>query len=106
MKADWKLNELTQKVGREKKAYFFFNAFTSKLAVKNISKGGLGVPDICTFMNTAKLFWISKIKTSTHKWKHVAAVVYPEMLLVGQQYLMLKIVINFGATFFKHIMTN
>ena len=36
-------------------------------------------------MNTLKLVWIRKFKTSTHEWKHnVIAAVYPEMLLFGQ----------------------
>ena len=55
------------------------------MAVKNMSKGGLGVPDICKFVNVLKLIWIGTFKTSNYKWKqNIAAAVYPEMQLFRQ----------------------
>ena len=35
-------------------------------------------------MNALKLIWIRKFKTSTHKWKNVAAAVYREILQFEQ----------------------
>ena len=40
-----------------------------KIAVRSIAKGGLGIPNIKTYINALKLIWIRKLKTSEHKWK-------------------------------------
>ena len=40
-----------------------------KIAVRFIAKGGLGIPNIKTYINALKLIWIRKLKTSEHKWK-------------------------------------
>ena len=48
-----------------------------KTAVKHINKGGLGIPDICTYISTLKLMWIRKLENSQHKWKHVSKATFP-----------------------------
>ena len=38
-------------------------------AVKHIADGGLGIPQIKSFMNALKLTWIRKLKTTNYRWK-------------------------------------
>ena len=40
-----------------------------KTSVKNLNKGGIGIPDVCIYMNALKITWIRKLIHSTHKWK-------------------------------------
>ena len=35
-----------------------------KTAIKNIAKGGLGIPKIRKYINALKLIWVRKLKTS------------------------------------------
>lgn len=48
-----------------------------KAAVRHVSKGGLGIPDIHTYISALKLMWIRKLKNSQHKWKHVSTATFP-----------------------------
>ena len=40
-------------------------------AVKDIADGGLGIPQIKSFMNALKLTWIRKLKTTNRRWKQL-----------------------------------
>ena len=48
-----------------------------KIAVRSIAKGGLGIPNIKTYINAVKLIWIGKLKTSENKWKSIIKSTYP-----------------------------
>ena len=50
-----------------------------KTAIKNIQEGGLGIPDIKTFINALKLTWIQKLQKTEHKWKDILTHVYPDI---------------------------
>ena len=50
-----------------------------KITVRSIAKGGLGIPNIKTYINALKLIWIRKLKTSKHKWKGIIKSTYPKM---------------------------
>ena len=51
-----------------------------KIAVRSIAKGGLGIPNIKTYINALKLIWIRKLKTSEHKWKSIIKSTYPKVV--------------------------
>ena len=51
-----------------------------KIAVRSIAKGGLGIPNIKTYINALKLIWIRKLKTSEHKWKSIIKSAYPKVV--------------------------
>ena len=51
-----------------------------KIAVRSIAKGGLGIPNIKTYINALKLIWIRKLKTSEHKWKSIIKSTYPSVV--------------------------
>ena len=76
-----------------------------KTAVKNIVKGGLGIPNIKNYVNALKLIWIRKLKTSDHKWKSIIKASYPKVLLHEQLgsslkfLLRMKTLTNFGLVF-------
>ncbi|WP_419609554.1 reverse transcriptase family protein [Thiolapillus sp.] len=55
-----------------------------KTAIKNVTKGGLGIPKIREYINALKLIWVRKLKTSNHKWKSILKVSYPKVLLLEQ----------------------
>ena len=55
-----------------------------KIAVRSIAKGGLGIPNIKTYINTLKLIWIRKLKTSEHKWKSIIKSTYPKVVWFEQ----------------------
>ena len=46
---------------------FVWNRKQDWIAIRSIAKGGLGIPNIKTYINALKLIWIRKIKTSEHK---------------------------------------
>ena len=49
-------------------------------AVKHIADGGLGIPQIKSFMNALKLTWIKNtLKTTNHRWKQLACQMYQDM---------------------------
>jgi len=48
-------------------------------ALKHIADGGLGIPQIKSFMNALKLTWIRKLKTTNHRWKQIACQMYQDM---------------------------
>ena len=50
-----------------------------KIAVRSIAKGGLGIPNIKTYITALKLIWICKLKTSEHKWKSIIKSTYPKV---------------------------
>ena len=50
-----------------------------KIAVRSTAKGGLGIPNIKTYINALKLIWIRKLKTSDHKWKSIIKSTYPKV---------------------------
>ena len=55
-----------------------------KTAIKNITKGGLGIPTIRNYINALTLKLIYKLKTSNHKWKSILKVSYPKVLSLKQ----------------------
>ena len=55
-----------------------------KIAVRSIAKGGLGIPNIKTYINALKLIWIRKLKTSEHKWKSIIKLTYPKVVWFEQ----------------------
>ena len=55
-----------------------------KIAVRSIAKGGLGIPNIKTYINALKLIWIRKLKTSEHKWKSMIKSTYPKVVWFEQ----------------------
>ena len=48
-----------------------------KTVVQNIRNGGLGVPDIETYIIALKVTWIKKIVNTNHKWKNICFNLYP-----------------------------
>ena len=58
-----------------------------KTSVKNLNNGGIGIPDVFTYMNALKITWIKKIINSTHKWK----------TLLNNSCLILKHIEDIGA---------
>ena len=60
-----------------------------KIAVRSIAKGGLGIPNIKTYINALKLIWIrkkkkKKKKKSEHKWKSIIKSTYPKVVWFEQ----------------------
>ena len=55
-----------------------------KIAVRSIAKGGLGIPNIKTYINALKLIRIRKLKTSEHKWKSIIKSTYPKVMWFEQ----------------------
>ena len=55
-----------------------------KIAVRSIAKGGLGIPNIKTYINALKLIWIRKLKTSEHNWKSIIKSTYPKVVWFEQ----------------------
>ena len=78
-----------------------------KTAIKNIAKGGLGIPKIRQYINALKLIWVRKLKTSNHKWKSILKVCYPKVLLLGQLGSSFNVkdchLNKFGLMYFRHI---
>ena len=50
-----------------------------KIAVRFIAKGGLGIPNIKTYINALKLIWIRKLNRSEHKWKSIIQSTFPKV---------------------------
>ena len=78
-----------------------------KIAVRSIAKGGLGIPNIKTYINALKLIWIRKLKTSEHKWKSIIKSTYPKVVWFEQLGSSLHFqeheLISFGVTYLWHI---
>ena len=78
-------NPLDNLVNELQKTVFQFlwnreqDRITRKIAVRSIGKGGLGIPDIKTYINALKLIWIRKLKTSEHMWKSIIKSTYQKM---------------------------
>jgi hypothetical protein len=47
------------------------------IAVKSISEGGLGIPNIRKYIAALKLSWVKKLSSSNHKWKSIICSVFP-----------------------------
>ena len=41
--------------------------------IANIKDGGLKLPDITSFHNAQKIFWIKRLETSEGKWKNYSS---------------------------------
>ena len=48
-----------------------------KTVVKQVKKGGLGIPELKSFASALKLMWIRKLKNSEHKWKNICLTMFP-----------------------------
>ena len=48
-----------------------------KTVHKSVQEGGLGLPQLKTFISALKLTWIRKFINTNHKWKNIALVKYP-----------------------------
>ena len=75
-----------------------------KTAIKDTAKGGLGIPKVRTYINALKLIWISKLKTSNHKWKSIVKVSCPKVLLFEQLGLSLNVKDYHLNIFWAHIL--
>ena len=49
-----------------------------KVAHRNVKAGGIGIPDVKTFVLSLKLSWIRKVERSEHKWKTVFLANFPQ----------------------------
>ena len=58
---------------------FVWNRKQDWIAIRSIAKGGLGIPNIKTYINALKLIWIRKLKTSEHKRKSIIKSTYPKV---------------------------
>ena len=43
-----------------------------------------GIPELRVYINSLKLIWVRKLKTSYHKWKNIIKVPYPKVTLLEQ----------------------
>ena len=83
-------NPLDNLVNELQKTVFQFvwnrkqDRISRKIAVRSIAKGGLGIPNIKTYINALKLIWIKKLKTSEHKWKSIIKSTYPKVVWFEQ----------------------
>ena len=48
-----------------------------KTVHKSVEDGGMGLPELRTFIKALKLTWIRKLIITKHKWKHTIIQVYP-----------------------------
>ena len=74
-----------------------------KLAVKPLQEGGMGIPDINSFIRALKLTWIRKLRSTKHKWKNLAAVELKHIEKIdffGPEFLVLK---NITNTFWENV---
>ena len=60
--------------------------------IANIKDGGLKLPDITSFHNAQKAFWIKSLQTSGGKWKKLFIPLTPRMLGISDEFLNLKII--------------
>ena len=68
-----------------------------KIAVRSIAKGGLGIPNIKTYINALKLIWIRKLKTNEHKWKSIIKSTWDQAFIFRNMRL-----ISFGVMYLWH----
>ena len=54
-----------------------------KASIKNVVQGGIGIPDIRTYMNALKLTWIKKLLNSSHKWTHIIKSLHKRISLLS-----------------------
>jgi hypothetical protein len=47
------------------------NKINRKIAIKTLSNGGVGIPDIKQFISALKLTWLRKYELCKHNWKNV-----------------------------------
>ena len=55
-----------------------------KVAHKSVKNGGIGLPDIKTFILSLKLSWMRKIENSSHKWKTIFLNNFPQWDMIQQ----------------------
>ena len=55
-----------------------------KIAHKSIKNGGIGFPDIKTFVMSLKLSWMRKTESSKHKWKLIFLKNFPQWNMIRQ----------------------
>lgn len=48
-----------------------------KISMKEVKSGGLGIPDLHTYIASLKIMWIRKLRTSSHKWITIAKSNFP-----------------------------
>jgi hypothetical protein len=68
-----------------------------KTVILGISEGGLGVPDIKSFILSLKLTWLRKFSKSNHSWKNVISELFPKIKLLeklGAQFPIYEHTIN------------
>ena len=75
------VNELQKSV-----FYFTWNKKQDRInrntSVKNLTHGGIGIPDIKKQMHALKLTWIKKLIWGTHKWKQFMCHLFPKVSLL------------------------
>ena len=74
-----------------------------KTAVQNVKLGGLGIPDLHTYIASLKLLWIRKIEFSTHKWTSIfesGSVTLNHLKKFGPNYACPK---NIDNLFWRHV---
>ena len=49
-----------------------------KTAFKSIKNGGIGLPELKTFVQSLKLSWIRRAEKTSHKWKHIFLSNFPK----------------------------
>ena len=53
-----------------------------KISIKNIVEGGIGIPDVRSYINALKLTWIRKLINTKHKWRCIIQTVNEKVLLI------------------------
>ena len=48
-----------------------------KTAQQHEKNGGMGIPNLNSFIRALKLSWLSKLQSTNHKWKNIAMINYP-----------------------------
>ena len=51
-----------------------------KTAVQPVLEGGLGIPDLKTYIKSLKLIWLRKLQKNNHKWKNIIISLNPNIL--------------------------
>jgi hypothetical protein len=67
---------------------FVWNAKNDRIArktsIKNVTQGGMGIPDIKNYMYALKLMWIRKLTHCNHKWTEIIKLANSRILFIDK----------------------